>query len=108
MAHIYEIGEFSGVVFIAMEMVEGRTLAAVAAGNPLEEDRIIEIAIQVADVLDAAHAQGIIHRDIKPSNIMLTGRGQVKVLDFGIAKLAGPSAAASGANTAHRAGDGHS
>ncbi len=86
-AHIYEIGESDGTSFIAMEFVEGRTLAAAIAERPLEERHIVDIAVQIADALDEAHMKGITHRDIKPANIMLTARGQVKVLDFGVAKL---------------------
>ena len=89
-AHIYEIAELPDTMFIAMELVEGQTLASVISGGALDEARTIEIALQVADALDAAHTKGIIHRDIKPANIMLTPRGQVKVLDFGVAKLTAP------------------
>ena len=82
-AHIYEIGEACGTAFIAMEYVEGETLGAKVAGRPLNDKEIADIGIQIADCLDEAHAKGIVHRDIKPSNIMLTMRGQVKILDFG-------------------------
>jgi serine/threonine-protein kinase len=87
-AHIYEIGEADDVSFIAMEYVEGETLECRVKERQLTSAEIIAIGIQVADALDEAHSKGIIHRDIKPANIMLTGRGQVKVLDFGIAKIA--------------------
>jgi serine/threonine protein kinase/TolB-like protein/Tfp pilus assembly protein PilF len=90
-ATIYEIGEAGGVSFIAMEYVEGRTLAAEINGRPLDAAKVIEIAAQVADALDEAHSKGITHRDIKPANLMLTPRGRVKVLDFGLAKVAHPS-----------------
>ena len=86
-AHIYEIGESEGTVFIALEYVEGQTLTARIAGQPVGVKEIIDIATQVADALDEAHAHGITHRDIKASNIMLTRRGRVKVLDFGLAKI---------------------
>ena len=87
-ATIYEIGESDSGSFIAMEYVEGETLAARVNGRPLAVGQILEIGIQIADALDEAHSKGIIHRDVKPTNIMLTARGQVKVLDFGLAKIA--------------------
>jgi Protein kinase domain/Domain of unknown function (DUF4062) len=84
---VYDVGESDdGQLFIAMEFVAGSTLDAVVKRGPLEVTKIAEIAIQVADALDAAHARGIVHRDIKPANISLNERGQVKVLDFGLAK----------------------
>src|SRR5271169_5969955 len=84
---VYDVGESDdGQLFIAMEFVAGSTLDAVVKRGPLEVAKIAEIAIQVADALDAAHARGIVHRDIKPANISLNERGQVKVLDFGLAK----------------------
>ena len=85
-AVIYDVGESGGVPFIVMEYVEGRTLAATIEGRTMPATDIVDLAIQVADALDVAHSSGITHRDIKPSNLMLTPRGQVKVLDFGIAK----------------------
>ncbi len=90
-AHIYEIGEASGAYFIAMEYVEGQPLDKKIGGHPVAVIEILDIAIQVADALDEAHAKGITHRDIKSSNIMITSRGRVKVLDFGLAKLATPA-----------------
>jgi serine/threonine protein kinase/Flp pilus assembly protein TadD len=89
-AHIYEIGEAEGVSFIAMEYVEGQTLSAKIGDRPLEVAEVIEIGIQAADALDEAHSKGITHRDLKPANIMVTPRGQVKVLDFGLAKINRP------------------
>jgi non-specific serine/threonine protein kinase len=85
-ATIHDIGESGGVHFIVMEYVEGQTLAQTIADRPTSVSEIVDIAIQVADALEAAHAKGITHRDIKPANLMRTPRGQVKVLDFGIAK----------------------
>src|SRR5215475_1056272 len=90
-ATIYEIGEAGGVNFIAMEYIEGRTLAAEINSRPLDAAKIIEIGIQIADALDEAHNKGITHRDIKPANLMLTTRNQVKVLDFGLAKVGLPA-----------------
>ena len=86
-AAIYELGDDEGVPFIVMELVEGRTLHEAMNQGPLSEDQILEIAIQAADALQDAHSQGIIHRDIKPANLMLNSKGQLKVLDFGLAKL---------------------
>src|SRR5438552_2277398 len=85
---IYDIGSHDGQHFIAMELLEGRSLDQRINGRPLPLDLQLEVGIQIADALDAAHAKGIIHRDIKPANIFLSDRGTAKILDFGLAKLA--------------------
>ena len=84
---IYEVNEHEGQPFIAMELLDGTSLAERMLSRPFTNDQLLDIGVQIADALDAAHRKGIVHRDIKPANIFITSRGRVKVLDFGLAKL---------------------
>src|SRR5947207_3187182 len=88
---IYDVPEIDGQYFIVMQYVEGKTLGELLERGPLRTNDVLRYAVQIADALAQAHARGIVHRDLKPDNVMITPEGQVKVLDFGLAKLMAPN-----------------
>ena len=94
---VYDVGEFEGQRYIAMEYLEGQPLDRFIGGKPLPLPMMLDLSLQITDAIELAHTQGILHRDIKPANIFITKRGHAKVLDFGLAKLAAGGSGAVGA-----------